>query len=234
MSTTVPNPRPTPAGRLSWPGVLLLAAILTSGWAWWLIAYPVFTFSNTARHVGHFSLTYIHMAGGTAMLVMGALNLFVGTTRRYFRFHRVIGYAYLAGGSVAAVLAFVLSIASIHGKTITPFSFDVHNISDTGFALAALSLAWLGAAALAYRAARNRRYESHRQWVIRSYVLVWSFVLCRLVGFLPELASLGGGAAITWLSWVGPLIICEVALQWSAGARLVPRSTVSGASAATP
>ena len=229
MSTLSPNLKQAQARRISRPGMLLLAAILTSGWAWWLIAYPVLTFSNTTKHAGHFSLTYIHMAGGTAMLVMGALNLFVGTTRRYFRFHRAIGYIYLAGGSVAALLAFILSIASVHGEAIAPFSFNVNNISDMGFALAALSLAWLGAAGLAYRAARNRRIESHREWVIRSYVLVWSFVLCRLVGFVPWLASLGGGAAISWLSWVGPLIICEVALQWSAGARLVSRSQDAGA-----
>jgi hypothetical protein len=74
---------------------------------------------------------------------------------------------------------------------------------------------------MAYRAARNRRFDAHRAWMIRSYVLTWSFVLCRLVGRVPWLANIGDGAAIVWLSWIVPLLLCEVGLQWSAGARAV-------------
>lgn len=39
-----------------------------------------------------------------------------------------------------------------------------------------LELAWLAAAAMGWRAARNRRFASHREWMIRSYVLNWTFV----------------------------------------------------------
>ena len=58
--------------------------------------------------------------------------------------------------------------------------------------------------------------------MIRSYVLVWSFVLCRLIAKIPPLAflgELGGGAALGWLSWLIPLAIAEICLQWKAGAR---------------
>jgi hypothetical protein len=81
-----------------------------------------------------------------------------------------------------------------------------------------LALAWLGCAAMAYRAVRNKRYDSHRDWIIRSYVLAWSFVFCRIASRVPEIDGLGGGHAFIWLSWVAPLIICEFALQWRAGA----------------
>lgn len=200
------------------PGLLLFAAIVTSAWAWGLIAYPVATLANVAEHPKHFSIVFVHMAGGTLMLLLGAANLYVGSTRRFFRFHRKIGYIYLVGGAIAASLAFVLAIASGHGEAGGEFRIQLDAISDTGFALAGLALAWLGSAAMAYRAARNRRFESHRAWMIRSYVLTWSFVLCRLVGRVPWLANLGDGAAIIWLSWVVPLLFCEVVLQWSAGA----------------
>ena len=73
---------------------------------------------------------------------------------------------------------------------------------------------------MGYRAARNRRSDSHRAWMIRSYVLTWSFVSCRLIGKAPALANIGDGAAIIWLSWIVPLLACEVALQWSAGKAL--------------
>ncbi len=65
--------------------------------------------------------------------------------------------------------------------------------------------------------ARNRRIDSHRAWVVRSYVLVWAFVLCRLASRIPSLPEFGSGAALIWLSWIVPLFICEVVLQWPAG-----------------
>jgi hypothetical protein len=43
---------------------------------------------------------------------------------------------------------------------------------DLGWALASLGMARLVAAAMALRAARNRRFDSHRAWMIRSDVLV--------------------------------------------------------------
>lgn len=90
-------------------------------------------------------------------------------------------------------------------------------VNRTPVSLLTLSAAWLLAAGMAFRAVRNRRYDSHREWMIRSYVLVWAFVFCRLASRVQGVADMGGGAAFIWLSWVGPLIACEVALQWSAG-----------------
>lgn len=202
------------------PGVLLVAAVATSAWAWWLIAYPVVSLGNVAKHPEHFPMVFVHMAGGTLMLLLGAVNLYVGATRRFFRFHRRIGYVYLIGGAVGALLAAVLAIGAQHGEKEEGFRFSLEATGDVGYALVVLALAWLGAAAMAYRAARNRRIDSHRAWMIRSYVLTWSFVSCRLVARVPALANLGDGAAIVWLSWVVPLLICEVVLQWGEGARL--------------
>jgi hypothetical protein len=87
-----------------------------------------------------------------------------------------------------------------------------------GVSLASLSIAWLIASGMALRAAINRRFDSHQAWMIRSYVLTWSFVLCRLAGRIPAFSDLGDGAAAVWLSWIVPLILAEVCLQWRAGA----------------
>ena len=80
-----------------------------------------------------------------------------------------------------------------------------------------LASAWLRFAALGWWAARNRRLGSHGEWMVRSYVLVWSFVFCRVASRVPNIEELGNGEAIIWLSWVGPLIICETLLQWPQG-----------------
>lgn len=223
MVTESSNLPPLVRERSWWasgPGLLLVAAILTSAWAWWLIAYPVVSLGNVAKHPGHFPVVFVHMAGGTLMLLLGAVNLYVGSTRRYFRFHRRIGYVYLLAGTVGSLLAAVLAVGAGHGEKVPGFAFVLEATSDVGWALLFLALAWLGSAAMAYRAARNRRIDSHRAWMIRGYVLTWSFVSCRLVARVPALANLGDGAAIVWLSWIVPLLLCEVVLQWSAGARL--------------
>ena len=76
---------------------------------------------------------------------------------------------------------------------------------------------------MAWRAARNRRYDNHREWMIRSYVLAWSFVLCRVADRVPGmdvLPAMGGGQAFIWISWVLPLGLAELAIQWRGGARL--------------
>ena len=96
-------------------------------------------------------------------------------------------------------------------------------LTNATVSLLTLSVAWLAFAALGWRAARNRRFPSHAQWMIRSYVLAWAFVFCRIASQLSDLDELGNGEAFIWLSWVAPLILCELVLQWPEGTRKAPR-----------
>lgn len=195
------------------PAGLLLASALASGLvAWWLIAWPVLTFANTASHPGHFAATFVHMVGGTAMLFLGTANLYLGLTRRRMKWHRPLGQAYMILGTVGALSAVGITLSHAH----KPAAGTV--FTNVSLSLALLGLAWLAFAAMGWRAARNRRMDSHRDWMIRSYVLVWSFVFCRLGSRVPELGNLGDGNAFAWISWIGPLLICEIALQWRDGA----------------
>ncbi len=214
-------------GQQMWrivPGLLLGTAVLTSAWAFWVFAWPVLRFAKVAEHAGHSGMLYLHSVGGTLLLGVGAAALYVGWTRRQFRWHRLIGYTYLIGGGVGATLGIVLALVQTHTDTIVPLAIDITQVSEFGFALATQGTVWLILSAMAYRAARNRRFEMHKQWMIRSYVVAWGFVLGALVEQVPGASSIGDGAAIRWLSWVIPLVLCEVALQWRATARqVIPR-----------
>ena len=204
------------AGRSWWlspPGLLLVAGVISGVWAWLLIAAPVATLNNIGKHVGHFGLVYVHMLGGTIMLFCGAINLYIGATRRHFKYHKLVGRTYLIGGSLGAIIAIVIALGPAHK---TDGAAMLTNLSTS---LSVLAIAWLAAASMAYRAVRNKRYDSHRDWIIRSYVLAWAFVFCRLASRVPTVAELGEGQAFIWLSWVGPLIVCEIALQWRAGSK---------------
>jgi cation transport ATPase len=196
---------------LTIPGLLLTAAVLSSICAWLLIAAPVATLRDVSRHADHFGRVYLHMLGGTAMLFCGAINLYIGATRRHFRHHRLVGRIYLIGGTVAAVLAVVMTLGPSHKSDGTVV------FTNMSVSLSVLAVAWQLAAGMAYRAVRNCRYEAHRDWMIRSYVLAWSFVFCRIVSRVPSVAEFGEGQAFIWLSWIAPVLLCEAALQWRAG-----------------
>lgn len=196
-------------------GLLLLAAWISSAIAWWLIAWPVATFANTADHRGHFALTFAHMLGGSGMLLLGGLNLYLAATKSHFPLHRRVGQAYLLTGAVGAVLALIITLSPAHKA---PQGIVLTNAT---ISLAFLSCAWLAFAGLGWRAARNRRFDSHRDWMVRSYILVWSFVFCRVASRVSDIDLLGGGEAFIWLSWVGPLVIGEIVMQWPRGSAKV-------------
>ncbi len=144
------------------------------------------------------------------MLAAGAAAIYVGWTRKFRRAHKAIGYTYLLGGTVGALAALGLSVRPFH----PPFSL--------GVATATLAMVWLVFAAMAWRAAWNRRFDNHREWVIRSYVVTWTFVGCRIAQLVPPFPSLGieGVTAGIWLYWIAPVLICEVLIQWPRGSRL--------------
>jgi hypothetical protein len=64
----------------------------------------------------------------------------------------------------------------------------------------------------------RRRYDRHRRWMLRCYVLICSAVALRLISGAaglfgvpsPEVAYI----VAAWSSWLLPLAACEVALRW--------------------
>src|SRR5438128_1401957 len=99
------NAIPAPAStKRSWwlspSGALLALALASGAAAWWLIAAPVVSLARMPAHGAHFAWTYAHMLSGTLMLFGGALNLYVGATRRAFAWHRTIGRTYLVAGAI--------------------------------------------------------------------------------------------------------------------------------------
>lgn len=198
---------------LSRNGLLLGAALASSAVAWWMIAWPVATLSNVMDHKGHFALTFAHMLGGTGMLFLGGFNLYLATRQDNFRLHRKVGQGYLLFGVFGALMSIVISLSAAHkagGSGI---------LTNTSVSLLMLASAWLAFATLGWRAVRYRRFKSHAHWMVRSYVLAWSFVFCRIVTRVSNIDDIGNGQAFIWLSWVGPLLLCEMLLQWPEGSR---------------
>ena len=185
--------------------ILIGVALLSSIAFVWLIAVPVFGPIKQKVHSGHLPLLYLHIAGGSTMLFFGAIALRIGLTREWFRWHKPAGYTYIVGGSVASAVALFRSFDTQH----TP-----------GLATGALAAVWLAFTAMAFRAIRNRRIDQHRAWMIRSYVAAWTFVACRFWTRAMPSAFQGGDTDMIWATWVLPLFVAEILLQWHAGSRL--------------
>jgi uncharacterized membrane protein len=199
-STLVPRPGVSP---------LVIAALSVASVAIWILhASRFFVFTEASyggfwnRNVGMF----LHVVGGTFPLFIGPFLLWSGLRRWRPQVHRVLGRTYLLIGATSVGAGAYLSVLA----TLKPRGLYVATLT--------LAIAWLAAAGMAYRAIRHRRIEQHRQWVIRSYVLTLTFVACRTVMRLPAIEALGPEAivATVWASWILPLVITEVCLQWRA------------------
>jgi uncharacterized membrane protein YozB (DUF420 family) len=201
---TVEQPKSTRYRHARTDALIGIAAVSSVVFIW-LIAVPAFGPERLPRHLAHLPMLAVHVLGGATMLIMGAIALRIGLTRDWFRWHKPAGYTYLAAGTLASVSALIRSFDTAH----TP-----------GLATGALAVVWLAFSAMAFRAIRNRRIEQHRAWMIRSYVAAWTFVFCRFWTRVMPSEMQGGETDMIWVTWVMPLFLTEMLLQWKAGAKL--------------
>lgn len=192
------------------PNILFWAALLSTLPVFWLVVAPAFGMAARTTHDGHYGWMLLHAFCGAVTVLSGFAGLYIGWTRRGFDWHRHIGCTYIGFGATMALASLYMSLPGRHGSQVLALS------------TATLSVAWLIAAGMGWRAGANRRFQQHRDWMIRSMVLTWTFVFCRLVQRTDLLAWVGDEAAAAgvWLYWVGPLVIAELMLQWPRGRRL--------------
>jgi len=153
----------------------------------------------------HPLLVRVHIGGGIVALVLGLFQ-FLGSLRvARPALHRLLGRLYLASillsGSVGLPLA-VLSVDSYRPALVGP-SFGT------------LAVAWLFVSAMAFRRARERRFDQHRAWMLRSYSLTFAAVTVRLVAafgallFRDPLLAVNAG----FLSWPLNLLVAELLIR---------------------
>jgi len=142
----------------------------------------------------------LHVAGGVTVLVVMPLQ-FVARIRTHLpALHRALGGLCLLACLIGAPAGFMLAL----GTTAGP-------VAMVGFAIPA----WLWAAFtwLGWRAAANRRFGEHREWMLRAYAIVSTAITLRLM--LPASGLLGlefypAYRVISWLSWITNLVLFEV------------------------
>lgn len=141
----------------------------------------------------------VHVAGGVTALLVAPLQFVRVIRARWPALHRATGRVYLAACAVGAPAGFMLAL----GTTAGP-------VASVGFAIPAALWAlftWLG-----WRAAVERRFDDHREWMLRSYAITSTAITLRLM--LPAAGLLGfkffpAYRVIAWLSWMTNLVLFE-------------------------
>ncbi len=142
------------------------------------------------------------LMGGIAILA-GPLQFSSRLRRKYPEFHRILGRVYVGCVLLAAPLGIMITIIGPKNRLFT-----------TGVAVHA-SL-WFMTTLMAFLTIRNRHISQHRQWMIRSYILTFSFVITRVLG------PVWGAMGITLKEYgmvdvilnVAYLLVADIALNW--------------------
>jgi len=145
-----------------------------------------------------------HLGGGSLALLLGPFQFSAWIRRKYVKAHRWMGRLYLSGVLVGSIAAVYMGLRVSRDKAF-------------GAALLYLALAWVVTSGMAYVSVMRRQFAAHREWMIRSYVVTFAFVLFRLGEDLNLYGGLGPSAQavmLAWMAWAVPLLFAEVALQW--------------------
>ena len=206
--TLAPAPAPSPTAYA--------APVRRPHWSWWLVvagasivflyavAYvvlgdrvypPNLADSFRARPWG----IYPHAFFGSLAVILGPFQFRRDWLVRRRPLHRAMGKVYV----VAALLT------GLAGLYMAAYS-DAGWITHLGFG--GLAVALLYTTTRAYLSVRARDFVAHREWMIRSYALIFGAVTLRLQ--LPWLPLVMGGwepgyQMVAWSSWVPNLIWAE-------------------------
>ena len=145
---------------------------------------------------------FVHALGGAIALVVGALQFSTRLRQRFPALHRLLGRSYVAGVSIAGPVAVYLSIT--------------HGIATTATETAVQASVWVMTALMAFVAARNRNFEVHRQWMMRSYSITMIFVVSRIILALPVIAPTTalGAERLGWILIICALLVPQLIINW--------------------
>jgi uncharacterized membrane protein len=146
---------------------------------------------------------YVHIFSGPVVLLNGLILLSAHVRRRYGGLHRFLGRV-----QVGVLLLFVLPSSVVMSR----YAFGGW---PAGLSFLLLSLATATCAIVGVVHARRRRYDRHRRWMLRSYVLICSAVVLRLISGAAGLVGVpspeGAYIVAAWTSWLIPLAAYELA-----------------------
>ena len=141
-----------------------------------------------------------HTLAGIFALLIGPINFSSRIRQGHLTLHRVLGRIYV----VSVFVGSFTGIALAWGRPGLP-----------GTSMQAA--AWIVCTTAAFITARNRHIIQHRQWMVRSYAVTFTFVSSRVLNLWPRYWShLGDSfAAVGVIAFtLASLLIVDLGLNW--------------------
>ncbi|RKS09481.1 putative membrane protein DUF2306 [Nocardiopsis sp. Huas11] len=166
----------------------------------------------------YYPVLVTHIFSGTLLTLLVIVQVWPWMRGRYPAVHRWTGRVYVMVG---------IPLLGIPALLISPYSSTGTStqISNTVWALL-----WLSFTVTGYVMARRRRFADHREWMLRSFVLLYAIGFNRVVIVLLVLVALprldtaydgdldalifGIAPASSFLSWLLPLLFVEWWLKY--------------------
>lgn len=197
---------------LRWLAVVLILRVLVTIVANYPDYFPpdftsLFLQDREATFTGAYRVAfYVHIASSPLVLVTGLVLLSQTVRRTRGRLHRYLGRAHV----------FVLLLLVLPSSMV--MSRHAFGGWPAGLSFVSLAAATTVCTVAGVVHARGHRYDRHRRWMLRSYVLICSAVALRLIsgaaGVIGVSSPEGAYTAAAWSSWLLPLIGYEVVERW--------------------
>ena len=162
---------------------------------------------------------YVHIFSGPVVLLGGLILLSERVRRRHGGLHRGLGRV-----QVVVLLLFVLPSSVMMSR-------HAFGGWPAGLSFLLLSAATAGCAIAGVVYACRRRYDQHRRWMLRCYVLICSAVALRLISGAAGLVGVPSPEqayiVAAWSSWLVPLAAFEIAERLSTHRQSRRRDAVS-------
>lgn len=176
------------------------------------LSIPYFTFKYDVDflltkqkiiHIKHWRYAfYVHVFLSTITLIAGLFQFSNYILKRYKKFHRAMGYAY------------VITVIGFAGPSGLIMSFYANGTIWAKTSFVILSVLWITFTVIALVKAKQLKFIAHKKWMIRSFALTLSAITLRLLAFvLPNFVHLNAFeeyTLIAWLSWTVNLVVAEI------------------------
>ncbi|MGG9963235.1 DUF2306 domain-containing protein [Ferruginibacter sp. SUN106] len=148
---------------------------------------------------------FIHVYSSLFVLLAGFSQFSKNLQKRNASLHRKLGYAY------------VLNILCITGPASLIMGFYANGGITSQLSFVLLSLLWLYFTGRAVLEAKQKKFDAHQRFMIRSYALTLSAITLRAWKYgitnTVSLPPMDVYRLIAWLGWVVNLIIAEIYIR---------------------
>lgn len=144
-----------------------------------------------------------HAIFGIFSILAGPVQFSSRVRRNYPKLHRVIGRLYVGSIMISAPMGAVIVLALPEDNNFR-IGVCVH------------ATLWFITTLMAFLTARNRQILQHKQWMVRSYVLTFSFIVTRILGPVWNALHISHhdyGIVDVMLN-VAYLLVADIGLNW--------------------